>query len=75
MPVSMSDYRVPRWVSAQNLDQATLSRDDKERFYKFDTDPRGWRDGFKQPGYNPNHNSSTLERVNINRDNITLKPY
>jgi len=73
MPVSIDEYRVPKWVSATNLDKATLSRDDDERFYKFETDPRGWREGFKQPGYNVNHNSARVEEVRINSDTITLK--
>lgn len=75
MPVSMDEYRNPRWVSASNLDKATLSRDDNERYYKFETDPRGFRDGFKQAGYNPNHNSARVENIRINSDNITLKGY
>ena len=75
MTVSIDEYRLPKWVSAVNLDKATLSRDNNERFYKFDTDPRGWRDGFKQPGYNPNHNSARIESININSDTISLKGY
>jgi hypothetical protein len=75
MTVSINEYREPKWVSLNDADQATLSRDNNERFYKFDTDPRRWRDGFKQSGYNVNHNSIRVERVNINRDDVTLKGY
>lgn len=75
MAISMSEYREPKWVAMANMDQATMSRDDNERFYKFGTDPRGWRDGFKQAGYNVNHNSSRVESVNIESDTISLKGY
>ena len=76
MPISMDEYRTPSWIAAGNLlDKATMSRDNRERFYKFETDLRGWRDGFLQPGFNKNHNSSRVEHTNINNDVITLKGY
>jgi hypothetical protein len=31
--------------------------------------------GWKAAGYNPNHNSTRVERVIITRDIISLKPY
>lgn len=75
MPVSMDEYRVPKWVPMTGVDKATMSRDNEERFYKFETDVRGWKEGFLQPGYNPNHNSTKVENINIDRDSISLKGY
>ena len=72
MPISIDEYREPRFIK---LDEgATMSRDDAEKWYKFDTNPRGFREGFKLPGYNPNHNSTTVEKVNIDNEELQLKP-
>lgn len=71
MPISMDEFRQPRWIKYDA--EATLARDDDERWYKFETDPRGWRDGFKQPGYNPNHDTTSVENVNINSDELQLR--
>ena len=34
----------------------------------------GEEGGFKQAGYNPNHQSTRVERVNLKSETITLKP-
>lgn len=72
MPVSDDERRKPSWVPMR--EGATLSRDDKERFMKFELYSRSYRDGvFLQPGYNPNHNSTVVEKVDINSDSIALR--
>ncbi len=82
MPIDISEFREPKFVKYKT--RYPMSYDKKDRFYKFDTDPRGYRSsditsprtgGFKQAGYNPNHNSTRVEKVNLYVDNITLKPY
>jgi hypothetical protein len=36
----------------------------------------GVRDsGWKQAGYNPNHQSTRIERIKLTNDDISLKPY
>jgi hypothetical protein len=74
MPIDMEEFRTPRFIKYKT--RYPLSENKNDRFYKFETNPRGYRNGeFKLPGYNPNHNSRTVEKVNINSDNIQLKPY
>ena len=72
MPVSDDERRKPRWVQHQS--GATLTRDDRDRFMKFELYSRSYREGkFPLPGYNPNHNTADVERVDINSDSITLR--
>lgn len=35
----------------------------------------GREGGWKQAGYNPNHNSTRVEKIRVRSDDITLKPY
>lgn len=72
MPISIDAYREPKFIKYKT--RYPLSEDPRDRFYKFETNPRSYRDGvFKQPGYNPKHNSITVERININSDDITVR--
>ena len=72
MPVSDDERRKPRWVAY--TEGATLTRDDRDRFMKFELYSRSYRTGeFLQSGYNPNHNSPVLERVSIDTDSLTLR--
>lgn len=81
MPIDISEFREPKFVKLKT--RYPMSYDQKDRFYKFDTNMRSYRSsdvtsregGFKQGGYNPNHNSTRVEKINLYRDNITLKPY
>ena len=72
MPISIDEYREPKWIKMK--EGATMSRDNKEKWYKFDTDPRGWRDGFLLPGYNPNSNSVSVEKIRIDNEELQLRP-
>lgn len=72
MPVSDDDMRKPSWVPFR--EGATLSRDDNERFMKYELYPRNYRYGYyPQEGYNPNHNVTQVEKININSDGITTR--
>jgi len=74
MAIPIEEYRQPKWQRYRT--RYPFSEDKKDRFYKFETDPRGHRDGdFKQAGYNVNHDSTRVERVNLKSDEYTLKPY
>lgn len=79
MPVSIDAYAKPSWVKHDV--RYPLIPDKEARFnticprdtmarYNGDSDT-----GWKQSGYNPNHNSTRVERINLKTDNITLKPY
>ncbi len=72
MPISMDEFRSPSWTKLK--DRYPMSYDKKDKFHKFETDSRSFRDGeFKQAGYNPNHDSTRVEKINTETDGITLK--
>lgn len=74
MPIPIEDFREPKFVRYKT--RYPISEDKLDRFYKFETNPRSYRGGeFKQAGYNPNHQSVSVERVNLRSDDLTLKPY
>jgi len=80
MPVSIDDYALPSWIKYK--ERYPLVEDKKHR-YMNTVNPRvpyarhagdpvlGWA----QAGYNPNHNSTRIERINLTSEDITLKPY
>jgi hypothetical protein len=75
MPISIDEYREPKWIRFRERYGVGGSTNKKDRFYKFESNPRAYRGGvFKQPGYNPNHQSISIEKVNLESDDITLKP-
>lgn len=81
MPISMSEFATPKWTKLQ--DRYPMSYDKEDRFnevcprhfpgrYQGD---QGREGGWKQPGYNPNHNSTRVETIRVRSDSITIKPY
>jgi hypothetical protein len=75
MPLSESDYREPAWIRHRVGYTIAGVHDRKARFMDFSQHPRSYRNGeFKQPGYNPNHQSVRVERSNLERDDLTFKP-
>lgn len=81
MPVSENEYREPRFIKYQ--ERYPITYDKNARYIDTIVNPRIFqgrsssisRGEWKQPGYNPNHNSTTLERVSLTTDSPTLKPY
>ena len=81
MPISIEEYKTPRLFRLE--DRYPMSYDKEDRFNE--VNPRhfagryqgseGREGGWKQAGYNPNHQSTTLERIMVRSDDITLKPY
>ena len=79
MPLSESDFREPYFI--KDRERYPMSYDKRDRYNT--TNPRmavqrhsGVADiGWKQAGYNPNHNSTRVERINLFTEDITLKPY
>jgi hypothetical protein len=78
MPISIDEYAKPSWVRYQT--RYPLSYDKKDRFNtinprhemkRYNGDPET---GWKQAGYNPNHNSTRVEKINLTVDQVTLKP-
>jgi hypothetical protein len=82
MPVPIESYIQPSFIKYR--ERYPMSYDKRDRFintvpqksemarHNGDTDTGN---GWKQPGYNPNSNSTRVERVNIYTDNISLRPY
>lgn len=81
MPISEDEFRTPKFSRLK--DRYPLSYDKKARFTDTIVNPKVYHGrsnstdgtGWKQPGYNPNHNSVTVERVNLNAENPTFKKY
>ena len=71
MPISIEEYANPKWIKQR--ERYPLSYDKKDRYYNFASDLRGYRGGLKLPGYNPSHNSITIERINLESDDISLR--
>ena len=75
----MDEFREPKWIKYKT--RYTLSENKKDRFMKFDSrNPaaiRSYRgeEGFPQPGYNPNHNSTRVEKINMESDSVTFREY
>jgi len=75
MPIPIEEFREPKLTRYRT--RYPLSEDKKDRFYKFETNLRSYRgEGgtFPQGGYNPNHQSSRVEKVNLLVDEYSLKP-
>ena len=81
MPISIEEFSTPKWIKYQ--ERYPLSYDKEDRFNEIN--PRhfagryqgteGREGGWKQAGYNPNHQSTRVERIRVRSDDITLKPY
>lgn len=81
MPISESAFREPSL--SKYKERYPMSYDKNQRYTDTIVNPKidvarsnsidgsGW----KQPGYNPNHNSTKVERLNITTDSPSLKPY
>lgn len=71
---SESEYREPAWIRHRVGYTMAAIYDKKARFMDYAQYPRSYRNGeLKQPGYNPNHQAIRVEKVNLTRDDLTLK--
>lgn len=75
MPIDISEFAEPKFTRMRT--RYPLSEDKKDRFLPYTDMIRNYRGdaGFKQGGYNPNHNSSSVEKINLTSEEFTLKPY
>lgn len=75
MPISEDAYREPSWIRYREGYTVARITNKRSRFMVPSDYPRSYRGGdFKQPGYNPSHQSVRVERVNLYSDDVTLKP-
>lgn len=76
MPISIEEYATPKWIRLRTRYTIAGIEDQKARFINHSDYPRNYRGGdIKQPGYNPNHQSTRIEKINLRTDDLTLKPY
>lgn len=85
MPIDISEYAQPRWtkmrtrypwIEDSNYNYKNLTINPRHFLTRYNGDSdRG--DGWKGPGYNPNHNSTRTETVRTNVDTTeqSFKPY
>ncbi len=81
MPISEDAYRTPKFF--KHSDRYPLSDNKKDKFTGTVVNPKVTQgransedgSGWRQPGYNPSHNSTTPERINLTTENLTLKKY
>jgi len=81
MPISIEEFANPKWVRLQNRYPMSYNKEDRfneicpRHFAGRYPGSEGREGGWKQPGYNPNHQSTRVERIRVRSDGITLKPY
>ena len=81
MPISIEEFSTPKLTRMQ--DRWPMSYDSDDRFNEINPmdcakrymGDEGREGGWKQPGYNVNHNTTNIERIRVRSDNITLRPY
>lgn len=78
MPIDITEYATPRWIRLRERFTIAGVENQKARFseimYDTENNKRKYRHGFwLQAGYNPNHDSTRVESVMLDSDDITLK--
>jgi hypothetical protein len=75
MPLDISEYAEPYWIRVRDRYTIAGIESDKAVFMNYEDYPRNYRGGdFPQAGYNPSHNSTRVERINLKQWDYTLKP-
>lgn len=81
MPISEDEFRIPKFSSFS--ERYPLSANKKDKFTSTMVNPKVLQSrsnsndgsGWKQPGYNPSHNSTTTEHVNLTAESPTFRKY
>lgn len=81
MPISIDEYATPSFIKYE--ERYPLSYDKEDRFNEVNPlhtaarypGTEGREGGWKQPGYNPNHQTTTIEKIRVRSDDITIRPY
>ncbi len=76
MPISIDEYRFPRFVTVK--EKKPFTEDVKAKFLdaSLNNPTRRYRqDTFPQQGYNTNSNKAIITPINLDSDDITLPPY
>lgn len=76
MPIPIEDFAAPKWIRMRERYTIAGMENKRDIFMKFEQYPRSYRGGvYPQPGYNVNHNSTRIERIRLDTDDVTLKGY
>lgn len=85
MPISINEFASPRWTKMRT--RYPWTDEVNYRYRNLTINPRNNLDrynrnrdteyGWKLPGYNPNHNSTKIEQINLGVDTSSrsFKPY
>lgn len=75
MPIDISEYATPSWTRVRDRWTIAGIESDKAVFINPEQYPRRYRYGYiPQAGYNPSHNATRVEQINIQSWDYTLKP-
>ena len=81
MPIPISAYAEPKFERIRERYPMSYDKEDRyneicpRHFASRYPGNEGREGGWKQPGYNPSHQTVTIERIRVRSDNITLRPY
>jgi len=81
MPISDDAFREP--MLSKYLERYPMTYDKKERYTATIVNPKIDQarsnsidgSGWKQPGYNPTHNSTSVEKINLTTDSPQIRKY
>ena len=76
MPISIDEYRFPRFV--KYIPKKPFIEDRKAKYLdaNLNNPLRRYRsDTFPQQGYNPHSNRAVVNNVNLDREDLSLPPY
>lgn len=81
MPISIEAYKKPEFFRLEDRYPMSYEKEDRyneicpRHFAGRYRGSEGREGGWKQAGYNPNHQSTRIEQIRVRSDDITLKPY
>lgn len=74
MPISMSEYRTPTFSTYQEKKPFSTKNNAKYQAASGYIPMRRYRsESFPQAGYNPEANSATVKKINLDRDDISFE--
>ncbi len=81
MPISIEEFATPAFTRLQQ--RYPMSYNKEDRFNEINPmhsasrymGSEGREGGWKYAGYNPNHQSTRVEKIRVRSDDVSLKPY
>lgn len=76
MPIEIEEFVNPSFIRLRERYTVAGIPDQRARFIVIEQYPRRYRYGYwPQAGYNPNHQTTRVERIRLDSDDITLRGY